>query len=350
MKSKKISIAIISAVAVMSVVSIGVGVNARSNQHSRYKNTILDISDEEQDDLDLNDDKTVDVMDYCLYKGQLLQEVTTTLPSVTTDSSDSASQPAVTTKATSKPAPVTTKATTPAPTPPPTQAPTPTPPPVTEAPDPNADWYPGKGMSMRDVDPGWDGSLKWGARTEEQMAFIEYCVREANNRSNLDQAFNDAIAQWEYYDGPEAAIEDLNEGKTSVERILHGFYGDANGRVCSPDRVAQEICEQHGKNVNDYHSEEDNAYWSILGGADCGGHAYANACDNYYTWGVTTAFFGYASAEHAECSIMLSPYTREWTHTRDGLTEEHVYEGSWYRFDRDLETVKNKLREYGWEG
>lgn len=369
MKNNKNSIAIISAIAVMSVVSICVGVYANSDQHIRYKNTLLIVSDEDNSDLDLNNDNTVDVMDYCLYKVKLLNEMATTVPSVTTtniasntinNNSNPAPSPVVTTakapqklsvvttkvteKATEKPAPPTTSPTviTEAPKPPVI---------VTEAPDPNADWYPGKGMSMRDVDPNWDGTLKWGCRTEEQMAFFEYCEKEALNRSNLDQAFNDAIAQWEYYDGPEAAIEDINDGSTTVERVLISLYGKAGSRLCNSGVIAQEICEQHGKNIFDYHSSEDSAYWTILGGSDCGGSAYATACQENYRWGLTTKFVGMASIEHAGCMIMLSPYTREWYDNPDAIiTEEHIYEGSWYRFDRDLETVKNKLREYGWEG
>lgn len=262
-------------------------------------------------------------------------------------------KPSVTTKATAAPKPVTTKKTevqkpvttkaTPKPTPVPTPDPTPTPPPVTEAPTPEPPpvvaWYPGQGMSMYDVEPGWDGQLKWGCRTEEQMAFTVYCMKEALNRSDLDSALREALADLEWNGG----FEYHAANGTSAYTILYDLRNNCS--KVDPATVAHEICNQHGVNFNDYYSNEGNAYYALLGGCDCDGASYYGCLKNYYYWGYTTEFLGFADAEHAESRVKLAEGL--WSISDEGCTERHTYEGNYYRDQHDLDMLKPYFDKYG---
>ena len=281
---------------------------AETKRSEKLKKFILKI-----DETSLHDDvsKTANVFDMIRLKQELLNN----------------SNPVVTTK----------------PTPVPTPDPTPTPPPVTEAPTPEPPpveaWYPGQGMSMYDVEPGWDGQLKWGCRTEEQMAFTVYCMKEALNRSNLDAALQSAIDEHERYGGFEANAEDGD----SIYQILFSLRNNCS--KVSPTTVAHEICNQHGVNFNDYYSNEGNAYYAIIGGSDCDGSSYAECLQNYYYWGYTTEFLGFADAEHAESRVKLAEGL--WSISDEGCTERHTYEGNYYRDQHDLDMLKPYFDKYG---
>lgn len=265
-------------------------------------------------------------------------------PAVTSKATESLKP--VTTKKTEVQKPVTTKATpkpTPKPTPAPTPTPTPPPPPVTEAPTPEPPpveaWYPGQGMSMYDVEPGWDGQLKWGCRTEEQMAFTVYCMKEALNRSNLDEAMQNSICEFENND----LFEYEASVGTSAYRILFDIRNNCS--KVDPATVAHEICNQHGVNFNDYYSNEGNAYYALLGGCDCDGIAYYGCLKDYYYWGYTTEFVGFAAANHAEGRVKLAEGL--WSIGDDGCTERHTYEGNYYRDQHDLDMLKPYFDKYG---